>query len=139
MKKWLSLLLPLALFVAALVFLAPNGKPTVSPYRTVEIFVDGFDHGDYRAMCGVTLLQGQTMAACAGYYSGVGAQGAYAGKWGGYYAVPGSQKVWTQAYRGKQVELAVVQFKYGYTADGQVLTAHLRKNKAGQWRIWFVQ
>jgi hypothetical protein len=100
------------------------------------VFLDGYNHGDYRQACAVQKPPSQPMVACEQFYVGNVAQGLQFGRWGGYEVVPHSAKVWRQAYRGGYVELAIVKFVYA-PQGGQALVAHLRLTKNG-WRIWAI-
>lgn len=156
MKARYAFFLPLALAVAAIIIVATSGtKRFPSPTHVVAVFLDGYDHADYRQACGVQKPEDQPMIVCEEFYVSNVAQGLFFGRFGGYKVVPHSVKEWrwpvcrdghnitAKVCPGdphgtgiRMVELATVEFVYA-PQGGKPLTAHLRKTKNG-WRIWAI-
>jgi hypothetical protein len=123
-----------AVAVGAAIVLAGCGGATVaSPTHVVNVYLDGLNHMDYRQACATihAPIAFPTQAACEGYFSYMAAVNGQQR----YVVVKGSQKVWTETYRGRELELAVV--KYANLTNPYILTAHLRLIH-GEWRLWAV-
>lgn len=107
-----------------------DAKPVASPTHVVNVYLDGLNHFDYRQACGTihAPIPFPTMSQCEAYFAfNTAMTGAQE-----YRIVKGSQKVWTQTYRGHEVKLAVVQ--YANLTTPYILTAHLRIIH-GAWKL----
>lgn len=134
MKKALAALAALgaALIVAGTAIpVYTSHSPTASPVHVVNVYLDGLNHLDYRQTCSTihAPIPFPKMSACEAYFAFNTAMTGVQE----YRIVKGSQKVWTETYRGRKLELAVVQ--YANLTTPYVLTAHLRKIH-GVWKIW---
>lgn len=116
---------------AAIVLAGCGGATVASPTHTVNVYLDGLNHLDYRQTCSTihAPIPFPKLSACEAYFAFNTAMTGVQE----YRIVKGSQKVWTETYRGRKLELAVVQ--YANLTTPYVLTAHLRKIH-GVWKIW---
>lgn len=134
MKKSLA---ALAVFGAACIVTATavpaftSHSPSVaSPVHVVNVYLDGLNHLDYRQACSTihAPIPFPTLAACEAYFA---FNTAMTGPQE-YRIVKGSQKVWAETYRGRDVRLAVVE--YANLTTPYILTAHLRVIN-GRWML----
>lgn len=127
MKLYLVTCAAALVLLAVGVGVATQGDSTPTPTHVVNVFLDGFNHGDFRQMCSTvrhadaTCIKGYTMAA---------AQGLIFGVWGGYGVIPHSYKGWTEG----SVKVASVKFRYLPNKLSQAITVRLIKTKHG-WKI----
>lgn len=114
-----------------------GGSSTPSPTHVAATFFDGINVVDLRQACSqLVKANRESMPACEANM--VGWLGQIVAFYGlpHYQVVAHSAKTWTQKYRGRDVELAVVNA----TVRGQdlLLHAHLRKTPDG-WKIWTIE
>ena len=107
-----------------------------SPVHAANVFFDGVNTGDYRETCSVWAAARHQMAKCESGLTVQMASAAVMGEFGGYRVVARSEKMWSQPYHGRTVEMATVDVVY-LPVGGQKLVAHLVK-RHGRWLIVWV-